>query len=506
MIASDMKTTLNKHSFKWLILPFEVLVIAVLCYFPLCYRIDNLAIRQWDEARNAVHALEMLQNHNYIVRYFENKPEVWEPKPPFLIWLQVLSIKAFGINELAIRFPIIIATFLTVFLFIFYFHKYYQNRYIGYLAALVLVTSQGYIDRHIARTGDHDALLILFSTAVILYFYRVLVVEKPKPVLIMGIVLLFILGVYTKSIAIFLILPGILVSVFAFKSGKKLFFNKWFYIAFSTFVIVVGAYYLLRESMQPGYLKAVWQWELFPRYANTEGKFDSGAFWFYAFNLVAWRYTYWIYFLVLSMLVLPFTLKDSLRKYYYYLLLIMVVLFIVLSLGSKNIWYDGPLFPLFALILALFLYYLYGFIKEKVCRYIPGKQFIALAVICYLFIEPYEDILLKVSASTEYPWDMEHYAMSYWLRDRQNIDKFPHPVKVIYNGYKGHLLFYVEAANYERREQVRKLSGFSGIIPGDLVLVSQQQVMDSIALCYKNEIVFTREPVKLIKIESVIQR
>lgn len=135
----------------------ELLLLFCICYFPLCFRIDALPVNQWDEARNAVNTVEMLQNHQYLVRYYAGEPETWETKPPLLIWLQVLSTKVFGINELALRFPVMMATFLTVALLVFFFHKNHQNRYLGYIASLILVTTDGYIDRHIARTGDHDA-------------------------------------------------------------------------------------------------------------------------------------------------------------------------------------------------------------------------------------------------------------------------------------------------------------------------------------------------------------
>lgn len=49
--------------------PRSAICIAVilLCSFPVFYRLDVLPVRQWDEARNAVSAVEMLQNRNYIV-------------------------------------------------------------------------------------------------------------------------------------------------------------------------------------------------------------------------------------------------------------------------------------------------------------------------------------------------------------------------------------------------------------------------------------------------------
>ena len=74
----------------------EISIVMLICCFPIFYRLDTLPIRQWDEARNAVSAIEMLQNKNYLIRYFGGQPDYFDVKPPLLIWLQVLTIKIFG--------------------------------------------------------------------------------------------------------------------------------------------------------------------------------------------------------------------------------------------------------------------------------------------------------------------------------------------------------------------------------------------------------------------------
>src|SRR4051794_38291722 len=46
---------------------------------------------------------EMLVTHNYFIPQINFEP-FWE-KPPLFFWLQSLSLKLFGINEFAARFP-----------------------------------------------------------------------------------------------------------------------------------------------------------------------------------------------------------------------------------------------------------------------------------------------------------------------------------------------------------------------------------------------------------------
>jgi 4-amino-4-deoxy-L-arabinose transferase-like glycosyltransferase len=57
----------------------------------------------WDEINFAECAREMIVSKDYLRAQIDFMP-FWE-KPPFFIWLQVLSMKIFGVNEYAARFP-----------------------------------------------------------------------------------------------------------------------------------------------------------------------------------------------------------------------------------------------------------------------------------------------------------------------------------------------------------------------------------------------------------------
>lgn len=66
----------------------------------------------WDEANFAEAAREMLVTNDYLTVQIDFRP-FWE-KPPLFIWLQALSMKLFGVNEFAARFPNAIAGILTL--------------------------------------------------------------------------------------------------------------------------------------------------------------------------------------------------------------------------------------------------------------------------------------------------------------------------------------------------------------------------------------------------------
>jgi len=83
------------------ILAFLVAVLAgALLFTPFT---GLLHLFDWDEINFAESAREMIVTGNYLDVQI-NFESFWE-KPPLFIWMQVLSMKLFGINEFAARFP-----------------------------------------------------------------------------------------------------------------------------------------------------------------------------------------------------------------------------------------------------------------------------------------------------------------------------------------------------------------------------------------------------------------
>jgi 4-amino-4-deoxy-L-arabinose transferase-like glycosyltransferase len=81
-------------------LQFLIAIIAALLFIPFS---GGVHLFDWDEINFAECAREMIVSHNYLNVQIDFHP-FWE-KPPLFIWMQVLSMKAFGINEFAARFP-----------------------------------------------------------------------------------------------------------------------------------------------------------------------------------------------------------------------------------------------------------------------------------------------------------------------------------------------------------------------------------------------------------------
>ena len=115
--------------------PWVVAVLAVLFFIPFLGRVH---LFDWDEINFAESAREMLVTGNYLRVQIDYQP-FWE-KPPLFIWLQVLSMKVFGINEFAARFPNAFIGVITLLTF-YYLGKRLIDARFGLLWALAYLGS-----------------------------------------------------------------------------------------------------------------------------------------------------------------------------------------------------------------------------------------------------------------------------------------------------------------------------------------------------------------------------
>src|ERR1700679_4297125 len=79
---------------------FVIIIAGSLLFFPF---LGHVHLFDWDEINFAECAREMIVTKDYLRAQIDFIP-FWE-KPPVFIWMQVLSMKIFGIGDYAARFP-----------------------------------------------------------------------------------------------------------------------------------------------------------------------------------------------------------------------------------------------------------------------------------------------------------------------------------------------------------------------------------------------------------------
>lgn len=221
---------LNKN--KNLIL---ITLLSLVLFIPF---LGNVHLFDWDEINFAESAREMIVSDSYsqVMINFE----AFHEKPPLFIWLQVMSMKIFGINEFAARFPNAIIGLISL-LFIFLIGKKVKDEKFALLWVISYLGS--ILPFFYFKSGIIDPTFNLFIFSAIYFFYQFINTNQVKQFFIS--IILISLAILTKGpvgLLMFLIATSIFVVINKnYKYLSHLFFLTiisiipyllWYYIAF----------------------------------------------------------------------------------------------------------------------------------------------------------------------------------------------------------------------------------------------------------------------------------
>jgi 4-amino-4-deoxy-L-arabinose transferase-like glycosyltransferase len=482
----------------------KILLLLVVLYIPYFHHLDAHVLRIWDEARRAFNSWEMLNNRNVFITYFNDLPDMWGTKPPLLIWIQSFFIKLFGWNELALRLPSAIAGISTALIMVYFISKYLGSNVYGVISILIMITSLGYITGdHTVRTGDYEGLLALFSTIMVFCWFLYIEVNSYKQRRYLFLFFLFlILAVYTKGIAGFFFVPGLFLHAVITGRLPGLLRDKNIYAGIALSVIIMGAYYLIRELHNPGYFKAVIVNEVTGRYFEIkEG--HKGDLMFYFQNLVSGRFSNWHYLLIPGIIV-GFLSKDFfIRRFIIFLLTLILSYYTIISLSkTKIIWYDYPLFPFLSMLAGYFVYFIFKKIKNfELTRLKYRHPIFSLLLLSLVFIFPYYNMYKAVTISSFEKKKKSFYRITYMLRDASykkiNLDNY----NLAEYGYKAHNDFYLKKlADSDcdiKRVSAEKLG------EGDSIIVYQNEIIKILDERYIYTEIKDIDGVKFLHIDSL---
>ena len=300
-----------------------------------------------DESRVAVNALEMRLRGDPLITTYDFAPDLWNTKPPLLIWLIQIPLAIFGPAEWALRAPSNLAAMGTLALVFAFTRRITRSVAAGAAAAALLALSLGFFGEHGARTADYDALLCFFTTAYLMALFFALHRRRPAPARALLIGALVAGAVLTKSIAG--LTPGVGVAIYLVMANRwrRPLQSPWWAAAAIAAVLAPALYFGLREAAAPGYLAAVWRNDLGGRFqVAQEG--HSGPPWFYLHTILIAP----LFSAGLLALAGPFALIEArglARQGVLYALAISAGVLIPISLASTKLaQYALPAYPFIA--------------------------------------------------------------------------------------------------------------------------------------------------------------
>lgn len=458
---------------------FPYILILIISGIPLFAHLNSLPIRLWDESRLAMNSYEMYKSDNLLVTQFQGKPDHWNTKPPLLVIMQYGFMKMFGVSELAVRLPSVLAG-LGLFLWLLYFFKKLE---ISTLSAVVttvlLLISPGYNGEHGLRFGDYDSLLAFVITFQATNFFLYLFFREKKTAHrhLLLFFISIILGVWTKGVAGLILSPLYLIWWLSLRMWR---YTSVVKIGLYTIISLAIAlsYYLLRETQDPGYLSEMIREEITGRYVSDADQTTQPQS--YYLKLLPFQTAGWIIPALLISIISLFAGQKDKRLTIGYLLSCAVFYFLVVQ-GSdgKNFWYILPVYP--------FLYATFSMGTESLIRKWIRNPFagqLGYVILAVLFLGyPFYKTIMKVTGTRQHKdRDYGYYNVTNLLREKMESGDTCN-WKYIDTEYGAHNWWYMARMN-DHGSNLRYYNHLDSIAPGDMVLIREKHLADSVRSLY----------------------
>jgi 4-amino-4-deoxy-L-arabinose transferase-like glycosyltransferase len=224
--------------------------------------LGRIPLLEPDEGRYAEIPREMLEKGDFITPYL-NHVKYFE-KPPLLYWLNSLSFSIFGQNEFAARFFPALCGLLGILLTYHVGRKVYGRRE-GFLAAVVLGTSVGYIAQ--SRMNIIDIPLTLCMTATLGFFLlAVQEGEKRKDLYYYLFYISAALAVLAKGL-IGIVLPGGVIALYVVLVRKWRIFREMRLVTGGMiFLLIAVPWFVLVSLKNPEFARFFFIHEHFERF------------------------------------------------------------------------------------------------------------------------------------------------------------------------------------------------------------------------------------------------
>lgn len=476
------------------------MAVVLIILVPVFGHLSDLAIQRWDESRLAVNAFEMNKTHNWLVPTFRWEPDMWNTKPPLLIWLQVASLNIFGINELAIRIPSALAAVITCLFLYTFLLKRFENRLLAIAAPAILIVSQGYTRLHGIRTGDYDALLAMFTTFMLAYFYLYLKDNKPR-YLIYAMSALS-LACLTKGVPALMFGPAMLAMAILHNKLKHILTSWEFYIGLLLFIIVIPGYYILREQYNPGYFAAVTENELGGRFLDVIENHRQP--WPYYFWHMYNGDGMWLLLAFLGVNMAVFSKNKDIRDLAVYLSVSSLTFLLILSFAQTKLdWYTIPVLPLLSILAAMAVHAIVDFFQDQ--QYVRRQK--AIWVLIFTFGGAYSLAYSNILHNVLYPpldrYDNMNAAIEFIRKDiahEHGMENVCFINREYLQDSQQETIWYSHVNDWVSTKNINELE------PGDFVIVRINETIPLIKRLYKCTLAYKYYNTKIYKINALVEK
>jgi 4-amino-4-deoxy-L-arabinose transferase-like glycosyltransferase len=395
------------------------LILSLICLLLFVPFLGNVSLFDWDEINFAEAAREMIVSGNW-AQVKVNFSPFWE-KPPLFFWLQALSMKVFGINEFAARFPNALCGLITINLI---FHIGKENFGLRFALLWVLFYLGSFTPFFYFKSGIIDPWfnLFIFSSLYLIFLAARSKYRNLKYWFFSGVLLG--LAVITKG-PVSLLIVGLVCLVYLIINGFRLYFNAIMLLIFILGIFIFPALWFIPETLKNG-----------PWFVKTFLSYQVDLF----FNPVASHGQPWFYHpIVLLIGCFPASIfainklgtsrgytagQNDLKRWLTILFWVVLVLFSIVT--TKIVHYSSLCYFPITFLAALTIY---DWVKNysKPSLNIAQKSFLVFVSILWLIIlliVPYlgnnyewriwladnvADVFAKENILAKVDWNWKHY-------------------------------------------------------------------------------------------------
>lgn len=406
------------------------------------YAASDFFLHPWDERYHALVAKNLMENpfiptlyKNPILSYDPsswNNNHIWLHKQPLPLWTMSLSMLCFGTNELALRFPSILLSTLTIVL-TYIIGSYWYNKKIGYLAGFFFAINGLIIELSAGRVAtDHiDIFFLFFITLGIVCMIKF--VEKQHYYFLLLTGLSMGAAILTKWMPALIILP---LAIVLMLDTQKLSVKQ--IITYTGCIIIPAIVVFLPWQL--------YIYKYYPYEASWEAGFNMkhvtdileghGGPWYYYLDRIRINYGELIYLPLIWILWL-YSKSPFHKKHIFFIVWIFIPIFFFSYAKTKMQAYILFTAPAFFIITAAFFYWLYDYSRSSLNK--RWYQFI----LALLLVLPLRYMIERVKPFSSVD---RHPA---WVKELQTLT-FPNPTKSVLLNYPNSIeaMFYTPITAY----------------------------------------------------------
>ncbi len=345
----------SNEKYSWFKSHADAIFVLIILAFSVIFFVNlgKGVLQAADEQTYTQWAYHMFRTGDYFTPWTDGAINFMLSKPPLLMWLMSFAYQVFGVTNFASRIWSAVFGALSLVVVLYLGRKLY-NRYVGFLAAIVLGTFVTYYT--FARYAMTDVPLTCFVVASIYFF--VISEEKEKPnryTALSG--LFFGLALMTKQIDALLIPLIVFTYLLTTKRSIRFLFKKHFTLLWAVGFLVFLPWLI---SMAVSFGSPFWQgYFIYSDVARTTGVLEGhSANYLFYFNYLAHNENWvWLALLPFGVGLCAFNaFVKGLKSDTLIFLWVAIVLIVFSFAQTKIYWYIMPVFPAFAIAIASLVY------------------------------------------------------------------------------------------------------------------------------------------------------